>query len=270
MDKLITTSSGGIPIILDDLRWLTGQESNQAIIQAVEDLLRGEVLSDDFIVSGLVLSGSNPIKSLTAGWVMLGGDLLQVAARTADIDDSTDNRIILSTTNNSAGLKTLLNGSTADTYQQNRGIVSGTSGNLDIRTPKRIMDLLDDTYKTPTFAAGDYSVTGGGSWTVEAGDVATYRFRILGKTMFMEIVIGGSTIGSAPVILTIALPESKKTANAWQIASGIYDNGATVQDIKITATVSGVDILIQKIDDTAFTNGTNNQDIKFNTSFEIE
>lgn len=273
MDKFITTATGGHGIVLDDLRWITGQVvgGNQAIIQALEDLLRGEALSDDFIVSGLVLSGSNPTKSLTAGWVLLGGDLLQVAARSADIDDTTDNRIILSTSFDATGDKTLLNGSTAQTYEKNRGIVSGTSGNLDIRTPKRIMDLLDDTYSSQSFSAGNFGGSGGGSWVVEEGDVTTNRFRVLGKTLFWEIVIADSTIGTAPTSLDLTIPGGFNAKNAWRGLGAQYNDGSnSFTNLNVGSAAGASNVNVSRENSAAYTAGTNNQDISFNITIEIE
>ena len=130
MDKYITTALGGLPKVLDDYRWFLGQivAGNHGIYQAFNNILRG--LGDDFIVQGCVVTGSNPNKSLTEGWILLGSELLKVDAIAGTLDTSVNSHYIKAVSFDPAGLKTLLNGSTSDTYQKNRGILQGTSGNL--------------------------------------------------------------------------------------------------------------------------------------------
>jgi len=271
-DKFITLANGGTPINLDDFRWITGQVvgGNQSIIQALENLLRGETLVDDFLVSGCVLSGSNPTKSLTAGWVMLGGELLEVAARSGDINDANDNRIILSTSFDATGDKTLLNGATAQTYQKRRGIVSGTSGNIDIRTPKRIMDLRDDTYTTPTFSAGDF-VGVGGTWTALSGEITTNRFRILGKTMFWELTVDSTTFAATVTELRCTIPDSKSVKSNWAGRGAHYnDAGTSFTAVAVQGVASNTFVSIIRENSINFGVGTTDQDISFNIAFEIE
>ena len=129
MDKLKTSATGGFPFVLDDIRQFLGRLSgSQGIYQAFNNLLRG--FGDNFIVQGVVASGSSPNVAITEGWVILDGELIKVDAQTG-IDTATDNKFVKVTTFDSRGNKTFQNATVEDTYEKNRAVVQGTTGNLD-------------------------------------------------------------------------------------------------------------------------------------------
>lgn len=152
MDKLFTRGVGGFPLVLDDLRQFFGRldDPSEGIYQAFNNLLRG--FGDNFIVQGVVASGTTPNVAITEGWVLLNGELIKVDAQTG-IDTATDNKFVKVTTFNSRGTKTFLNGSIIETYEINRAVVQGTSGNLDFdgirmeasETRQGIVELATDT-----------------------------------------------------------------------------------------------------------------------------
>lgn len=129
MDKLRFQDVGGFPLVLDDLQFLLGRLSSpdEGIYPAFNNLLRG--FGDNFIVQGVVASGTTPNVAITEGWVLLDGELIKVDAQTG-IDTATDNKFVKATTFDSRGTKTFLNGSVNETYEKNRASVIGTSGNL--------------------------------------------------------------------------------------------------------------------------------------------
>jgi len=55
------------------------------------------------------------------------------------------------------------------------------------------------------YASGDYTCDVG-TWTVDAGDLSTYKYYILGKSMVVAITIVSSTLSSIPSMLYVALP----------------------------------------------------------------
>lgn len=131
MDKFITTDNGGTPHVLDDFRWFMGQESgSEAIYQFLNDLF-GDI-SDNIILSGCDVSGS----SVTAGWIVLDGEVLKVDAHT-----KSDDYFVKVTTYDSSGDKTQQSGATAQTYQKNRATLTASSGNLIYTGEKLIQDL---------------------------------------------------------------------------------------------------------------------------------
>lgn len=61
------------------------------------------------------------------------------------------------------------------------------------------------------YAAGNFSVPAacvgpGCSWTVAAGNQTTYKYMLVGKTMWMIVRIDGTTIVGAPTSLRVAVP----------------------------------------------------------------
>ena len=126
MDKLKTSATGGFPFVLNDIRQFLGRLSgSQGIYQAFNNLLRG--FGDDFIVQGVVASGTTPNIAITEGWVLLAGELLKVDAQTGI---STNKTFVKVTTFDSRGNKTFQNATVEDTYEKNRAVATGTGGNL--------------------------------------------------------------------------------------------------------------------------------------------
>ena len=130
MDKLKTSDLGGFPFVLDDIRQFLGRltsPANHGIYQAFNNILRG--FGENFIVQGVVLSGSTGAFSITEGWILLGGELIKVDAQ-GPFDEAVDGTFTKVTTFDPRGNKDFLNGSNADTYEKNRGVLSGLGGSL--------------------------------------------------------------------------------------------------------------------------------------------
>jgi hypothetical protein len=86
---------------------------------------------------------------------------------------------------------------------------------------------IGQVWTTPTFAAGDFTATGSMTWTVEAGDVATFRYMILGKTMFFLISINSTTVGGTPSYgLKIKIPGAFSAAKSFTVPVYVNDNGS--------------------------------------------
>jgi hypothetical protein len=80
-------------------------------------------------------------------------------------------------------------------------------------------------WTTPTYAAGNFTASAG-TWTVDAGDVTTYRYLQIGKTMVVAFTILTSTTSTTPNALKIAIPNSG-VANVQTWSSGTCrDTGA--------------------------------------------
>lgn len=131
MDKLKTTDLGGFPFVLNDIRQFLGRltsPANHGIYQAFNNILGG--FGTDFIVQGCVLSGSTGAFSITEGWILLNSELIKVDAQ-GPFDEAVNGTFTKLTTFDSRGNKEFLNGSIADTYEKNRGVISGLAGTLD-------------------------------------------------------------------------------------------------------------------------------------------
>lgn len=130
MDKFRTDLLGGLPFVLDDIRQFLGRltsPANHGIYQAFNNMLGG--FGTDFIVQGCVVSGSTGAFSITEGWILLSSELIKVDAQ-GPFDEAVDGTFTKVTTFDPRGNKDFLNGSTADTYEKNRGVISGLGGTL--------------------------------------------------------------------------------------------------------------------------------------------
>ncbi len=125
-------------------------------------------------------------------------------------------------------------------------------------------------WTTPSFSAGDFTQDSG-TWTVEAGDVTTYSYMIIGKTMFVNWNIETTTIASTPLRLRIAIPASKTSANSV-ITSGINSNaGAGNIAHLITIATSGTYLSLFVAYGTGnWVDGTNNTTVNGSIFFEID
>ena len=125
-------------------------------------------------------------------------------------------------------------------------------------------------YKTPTFSAGNFAARGAGTWTVESGDVQTNRYRVLGKTMFWELKLLNTTTATGVTRLGCRLPESFRSLNRW-IKIAFSDNNGTEEIILIRCVdPAAQEIEFARLNGGVFGNVTNDQDVSFNLSFEIQ
>jgi len=129
MDRFITLNNGGLPFVLNDFRWFLGQivAGNEGLYQALDNHLRG--FGDNFIVQGVVTSGTTPNIAITEGWIMLDGELLKVDAQTG-IDTTSEDSFTKVSTFDTTGNKTFRNAANIDTYEKNRGVVNVLAGSL--------------------------------------------------------------------------------------------------------------------------------------------
>lgn len=141
MDKFKKTDTGGLPLKLDDFIWEQGEldASNFGMYQAMQ----AELLAygTDYIVEGCTYS----VPNITAGWIMLAGELLRVSAHAGS-----DNYFTKVTTFDSRGNKTFKDASSNSTYEVNRGVLNAASGSLNITTAKRLEDKVIQLLATST------------------------------------------------------------------------------------------------------------------------
>ena len=78
-------------------------------------------------------------------------------------------------------------------------------------------------WTTPTYASGNFFGPGGMPWTVESGDVTTFEYMIIGKTMWMSFHLINTTIsGTADYNIYIAIPASKTAAKTITFTYMVY------------------------------------------------
>lgn len=104
-----------------------------------------------------------------------------------------------------------------------------TGGNIAALTAAQVLTLLDigQAWTTPAFNAGDFTANGSMTWTVEAGDVVTYAYTMLGPhLMLLSFNIQLTTIGgTVNNNLRIKVPNGKTLTNQALIVILIRDNG---------------------------------------------
>jgi hypothetical protein len=91
-------------------------------------------------------------------------------------------------------------------------IINQVSGTISLAAGSGRVDLVYDgvserwrvihheqgAWITPTYSAGHFTASGSMTWTVESGDVVTYRFRLDGRTMMIQFGLQTTTVGGTP------------------------------------------------------------------------
>jgi hypothetical protein len=128
-------------------------------------------------------------------------------------------------------------------------------------------------YITPTFAAGDFTLNGDRTWTVDAGDVVNYRWKLSGTTLHVMWVLSPTTIsgGTSSSIAQIAVPNSfVATVQTLMLASYFIFTGAFLQYAGYSSiATSGTVIQAVKIDQTDFGTGTNDMRFYGQLQFQV-
>lgn len=79
---------------------------------------------------------------------------------------------------------------------------------------------------TPAYNAGDFTASGSMTWTVDSADVVAYCYTLRGSELFVNILIGASSVGGTlSNTLHIALPGGFTCAQFVRVASFFNDNG---------------------------------------------
>ncbi len=98
----------------------------------------------------------------------------------------------------------------------------------------RLINHEQGGWLTPAYAAGTF--TGGGSqtWTVDAGDVTSFAYRLSGRTLSLSVYLVTTSVGGTPnVDLKIAMPTGFLAARTFFLPGlMVSDNGgANVQGV---------------------------------------
>lgn len=121
---------------------------------------------------------------------------------------------------------------------------------------------------TPVFGAG-----AGGSITVDSGDIKSARYKMEGKTCFVQVRLEGITVTSAPSYISMTLPFLAANAfkNPTQYDScGFYlaPSGATLQTLH-QQTINGATPSVRGYASSGFVAGTDDSNVYFNLTFEV-
>ena len=85
----------------------------------------------------------------------------------------------------------------------------------------------DVSYNVGNFDA--FTLYGSQAWTVDSGDVTTFAYRYIGKTMQVAFVIAGSSVldqsGSTPPALLLTIPQGRRATRLVVTPIRVQDNG---------------------------------------------
>ncbi len=120
-----------------------------------------------------------------------------------------------------------------------------------------------------TYTAGDFTGNGAMTWTVEAGDLLTFAYMLVGKTVTVAVFIVTTTVGGTPnTTLQVKIPGSLVATKDMMVAGPVVDN-STYGMGRISVAPSGTNIVIQKSDVTNWAAATNTTAVAFVFSFQI-
>jgi len=93
------------------------------------------------------------------------------------------------------------------------------------------------------FAAGNFTASGGGTWTVAAGDVATLGYMIDGDMMTVAWEINTSDVGGGPAALQILIPAGRVAARNMSNKLSAVINAGVNSDIGWSHVLAGGTII---------------------------
>lgn len=96
---------------------------------------------------------------------------------------------------------------------------------------------LPGAWITPAFAAGTYG-SNVGSWTVTIGEVSTFKYTVIGKTMILAFVINGGVTTGSPAYLTIVIPGGFSAVGGIRNSIHYSDDDAATAHTGIAVTSS--------------------------------
>lgn len=108
---------------------------------------------------------------------------------------------------------------------------------------------------TPTYAAGNFTATVG-TWGVDAGDVASYRYFLRGRILTVWFDINTSTTTGSPGSLILAVPGGY-APSGQVLNSGVYLSFIGITEVGYVLTTVGIGIYLTRLTNVAMPNLTN-------------
>lgn len=181
MNKFITTDVGGLPLVLNDLRFIDAayRLGFYGLASAF-----GITPADSFVLSGCALtigiSGSDLIYDNTAGYICLAGEIYAVDAQTGlTVTSGNSARWDVITSNDAAGAKVFKDGTTYQTYQVRKAklISSADTSKMPANAPSLITKIRTLT----SYATAWVAPTIGADFTNVSGQEVAYRKNAIGN-----------------------------------------------------------------------------------------
>lgn len=124
---------------------------------------------------------------------------------------------------------------------------------------------------TPTYASGNFTTNGAGGWTVDAGDVLAYAYRLQGRSLTVMFTIDTTSVVAATgTLLKIAVPGGfTSTKNVSAGLAFLGDNSAS-SIAGFAHTSAGATLIdISRFDSGAFTASANNSYVRGEVILEV-
>lgn len=132
---------------------------------------------------------------------------------------------------------------------------------------------ITTTWASPSYSAGDYTTNGAGGFTVDSGDVISFRYLEIGKTMKMNVVLSATTVTAATgTQLRIRIPNGR-TAATLNSGSFIGLNNGVAFNGGVWQTNAADTLLYLYVDPTlatAWTAAANATQLRVFAEFEIQ
>lgn len=150
------------------------------------------------------------------------------------------------------------------------GLFSGTFGlqcNGPLRERNRTANVGEWT--TPTYAGGNFT-SSSGTWTVDSGDVTTYAYTVIGKTMILAVFLLNTSVTGTPATLRIAIPGGFTAAKAMRAWIETVDNGGTPATGMFDVAAAGTYVTVYRdLSGTAWSASTNATHVIGTITFEV-
>lgn len=220
------------------------RRGTRAAQPAYTDVLQGTLyfVTDEFIIERAGLTGWESYSGAKDTPVTLAGtpDYItisgagQVITRNP-IDLTTDVSGILPAANVGAGGAVtqvqfndaqIVAGDAGLTYNKTTDILSVTGG---IKERSRTTPLGE--WINPAFDAANFVGMGGGTWTVDSGDMIEYCYTLIGKVMFLSVYIATSSITGVVDYVKIIIPggflatDYSLSSGCSLLVGGIWEGG---------------------------------------------
>lgn len=236
MNKLKTTDNGGMPLVLDDIRWI-----DEAYREAWFGFLSafGIDPSTSFKISGCNISVSNQVAYTTAGYISFCGEILKVDAHSYDFSANPNDPVVwmVEETYDAAGNKQFFDASSHDTYQIRRGRLTTeyAQDSMDCNAPW-LSQLL-----APSEEAWHYIGTNGepafeSPWANFGFGYQNLRYK---KDLHYYLMIDGAINGGVTGSIIFTLPSGYRPSTVrivGVVGIGAITGGAGAALIKINTT----------------------------------
>lgn len=124
---------------------------------------------------------------------------------------------------------------------------------------------------TPPYSGGTYTATGGGTWTVDSGDVTTYRYRVNGRTLSLSVEADTTSIAGTVNSVNVFLPGGYTAITINRTVGLLYDNSLTLAVAAPVASAAATSFVTVSFLNSAtnFAASANQTAVRFLITFEV-